>query len=51
MSNVQHRIGIGFDESEPIDGEASVVTFAILDNRGRAILDQNGNFLIDQNGT
>lgn len=51
MSNVRHKIGVGFTESIPIDGNASTLIFPILDNRGRAILDQNSNYLIDQNGS
>lgn len=51
MSDVKHKIGFGFKECIAIDGDDDIVTFAILDNRGRAILDQNSNFLIDQNGS
>ena len=49
MTDVRHRIGIGFESDTAIDGQTELIEFGILDQNGRQILDQNTNYIQDQN--
>lgn len=50
MSDVKHKIEVGFVSDIEIDGTPSLLLFAILDQQGKQILDQENNYILDQNG-
>lgn len=49
MSNIKHRIWVGFPTNDTIDG-GIVNLFGILDQNGNRILDQEHNYILNQNG-
>lgn len=50
MSDVKHKIEVGFISDIEIDGSTVERLFAILDQQGKQILDQENNYILDQNG-